>query len=221
MKPLMPTIVRLIVAVATLCAGVSAAQAQGVTGSADAGQKKAEMCMGCHVKGYQVAFPELHKVPKIAGQSEKYIVSALSAYKKGERKHPSMRGISASLSDQDMADLAAFYAKQGGQAPGEAPQAATGAAAALIQKGACASCHGANFAKPIDPSYPKLAGQHPDYLYVALKSYTVEGNHLVGRSNGVMGGVAKQFKPAEMRELANYLGSLNSDLEISSPPRFR
>lgn len=221
MKPLMPTIVRLIVAVATLCAGVSAAQAQGVTGSADAGQKKAEMCMGCHVKGYQVAFPELHKVPKIAGQSEKYIVSALSAYKKGERKHPSMRGISASLSDQDMADLAAFYAKQGGQAPGEAPQAATGAAAALIQKGACASCHGANFAKPIDPSYPKLAGQHADYLYVALRSYGVEGNANVGRANAIMGAQVKQFKRAELKQIADYLGSLPGDLRTVPQSKFR
>ncbi|MBL8387624.1 MAG: cytochrome c4 [Hydrogenophaga sp.] len=222
MNPLMPTIVRSVVAVATLFAGASAAQAQGVTGSADAGQKKAEMCIGCHgIKGYQATFPEIHKVPKISGQSDKYIVSALVAYKKGERKHPSMRGIAGSLTDQDMADLAAFYSSQAGQAPGETVAAPSGMAAELIQKGACASCHGANFAKPIDPSYPKIAGQHPDYLYVALKSYTVEGNHVVGRGNPIMGGVAKQFKPAEMRELAKYLGSLDGDLQTVPQSRFR
>jgi cytochrome c553 len=216
------TFARTVVAAATLIAASSAAQAQGVTGSAEAGQKKAEMCIGCHgIKGYQNSFPEIHKVPKISGQSDKYIVSALTAYKKGDRKHPSMRGIAGSLSEQDMADLAAFYSAQAGSAPSDAPKAAGTTAAALIEKGACASCHGANFAKPIDPSYPKLAGQHSDYLFVALKAYTVEGNNVVGRSNGVMAGIAKQFKPAEMREIAKYLGSLDGDLQTVPQARFR
>lgn len=222
MIQLLPSSARTVVAAATLLAAVSAAQAQGVTGSAEAGQKKAEMCIGCHgIPGYQNSFPEIHKVPKISGQSDKYIVSALTAYKKGDRKHPSMRGIAGSLSEQDMADLAAFYAAQAGAAPAETPKTASASAAALIQKGACASCHGANFAKPIDPSYPKIAGQHADYLYVALKSYTVEGNNVVGRSNGVMAGIAKQFKPAEMREIAKYLGSLEGDLQTVPQSRFR
>lgn len=216
------SIARTVVAAATLFAAIPAVQAQGVTGSADAGKKKAEMCIGCHgIKGYQNSFPEIHKVPKISGQSDKYIVSALTAYKKGERKHPSMRGIAGSLSEQDMADLAAFYSSQAGQAPGETAAPATGLAAELIQKGACASCHGANFAKPIDPTYPKIAGQHADYLYVALKAYTVEGHNVVGRGNPIMGGVAKQFKPAEMRELAKYLGSLDGDLQTVPQSRFR
>ncbi|MGM9425633.1 c-type cytochrome [Hydrogenophaga sp. MI9] len=216
------SIARTVVAAATLFAAIPAAQAQGVTGSADAGKKKAEMCIGCHgIKGYQNSFPEIHKVPKISGQSDKYIVSALTAYKKGDRKHPSMRGIAGSLSDQDMADLAAFYSSQAGQAPGDTAAPATGLAAELIQKGACASCHGANFAKPIDPTYPKIAGQHADYLYVALKAYTVEGHNVVGRGNPIMGGVAKQFKPAEMRELAKYLGSLDGDLQTVPQSRFR
>jgi cytochrome c553 len=222
MNQLLPTFARTVVAAATLFATLSAAQAQGVTGSAEAGQKKAEMCIGCHgIKGYQNSFPEIHRVPKISGQSDKYIVSALNAYKKGERKHPSMRGIAGSLSEQDMADLGAFYAAQGGKAPADTPKAASVATAALIEKGACASCHGANFAKPIDPSYPKIAGQHADYLYVALKSYTVEGNNVVGRSNGVMAGIAKQFKPSEMREMAKYLGSLETDLQIVPRSSFR
>ena len=84
---------------------VSLAHAQDAT----AGYKKADMCIGCHgIPGYQASFPQVHKVPKIAGQNAKYIVAALSTYKKGERKHPTMRAIAASLSDQDMADLAAF-----------------------------------------------------------------------------------------------------------------
>jgi cytochrome c553 len=95
------------------------------------------------------------------------------------------------------------------------------AAAALIEKGACASCHGANFSKPIDPSYPKLAGQHADYLYVALKSYTVEGNALIGRNNAIMAGIAKQYSHAEMREIAKYLASVQGELAVVPQPRFK
>lgn len=215
-------IARNLVAVATLFVAASSAQAQGVTGDPLAGQKKADMCIGCHsIPGYQNSFPEVHKVPMISGQSGKYIVSALNAYKKGERKHPTMRGIAGSLSEQDMADLAAYYAAQAGKAAPEAPKAANVAAAALIEKGACASCHGANFSKPIDPSYPKVAGQHADYLYVALKAYTVEGNKVVGRGNAIMGGIAKQFSHAEMKTLASYLSSLEGEMTVVPQPRFR
>jgi cytochrome c553 len=74
---------------------------------------KAAMCIGCHaIEGYKTAFPEVFRVPKLGGQSAKYIESALNAYRKGERKHPSMRGIAGSLSDQDIADLAAYYSQQ-------------------------------------------------------------------------------------------------------------
>jgi cytochrome c553 len=222
MNPLLPMIARSLVAVATFFVAAASAQAQDVTGDAKAGQKKADMCIGCHsIIGYQNSFPEIHKVPMISGQSDKYIIAALHAYKKGERKHPTMRGIAGSLSDQDMADLAAYYASQGGKAVPDAPKAADVAAAALIEKGACASCHGANFSKPIDPSYPKIAGQHADYLYVALKSYTVEGNKVVGRGNAIMGGVAKQFSHAEMKAMAKYLSSLDSELAVVPQSRFR
>ena len=99
--------------VIALVGTVSAAQAQGITPSAAAGEKKAAMCIGCHgIPGYQASFPEVHKVPMIGGQSAKYIEAALNAYKKGDRKHPSMRGIAGSLTDEDIADLAAYYSQQ-------------------------------------------------------------------------------------------------------------
>jgi cytochrome c553 len=72
------------------------------------------ICIGCHgIPGYKTAFPEVYHVPKIAGQQQAYIVSALKAYKSGARSHPSMRGVAASLSDEDMAALAAFYGAPG------------------------------------------------------------------------------------------------------------
>ncbi len=80
------------------------------SGDAVAGQRKTQMCAGCHsIPGWRTAYPEVYSVPKIGGQHPAYIVKALQAYKSGERNHPSMRAIAASLSDQDMADLAAYY----------------------------------------------------------------------------------------------------------------
>jgi len=83
------------------------AYAQGNAGAAKA---KNSMCIGCHgIPMYKTAFPEVYSVPMIAGQTPDYIVKALQAYRAGERSHPSMQGVAKSLSDQDMADLAAYY----------------------------------------------------------------------------------------------------------------
>ena len=204
---------------------VFSAHAEEFKGDVSAGLKKNAMCIGCHgIVGYQASFPEIHKVPKISGQGAAYISAALHAYKKGDRKHSTMRGIAESLSDQDIADLSAFYAASG-VVEGAAPlgKAADGPAKAmeLIAKGACASCHGDSFSKPLDPTYPKIAGQHSDYLYVALKSYKTEGNPQVGRGNAIMGGVAKQFSNTELKTIANYLGGLPTELKVVPESRFR
>ena len=157
-----------------------------------AGEQKIAMCIGCHgIPGYQATFPEVHKVPMIAGQNAKYIAAALTAYAKGERKHPTMRGIAQTLSEKDIADVSAFYEQQA-QAPaaGDAP-AAPAAVAELLNKGACASCHGANFSKPIDGAYPKLAGQ------------------------------VKQFSHAELKAIAKYLSSLGGELRTVPQSKMR
>jgi cytochrome c553 len=210
----------------TVASVTTAAWAQEIKGDAAVGKTKAAMCIGCHgIVGYQASFPEIHKVPMISGQGAKYISNALAAYQKGERKHPTMSAVAASLSDQDMADLAAYYTQhgkvEGATLPEKASFEPSPAVAALLQKGACVACHGANFAKPLDPSYPKIAGQHADYLTVALKSYKTEGNAKVGRANGVMGGVAKQFNNAELKQLAKYISSLEGDLKIVPQSKFR
>lgn len=91
----------------------------GATASAQQASSKMEaaakirfsMCVGCHgVPGYKTAFPEVYHVPKIGGQQAAYIVKALQAYRSGERSHPSMRGIARDLSDEEMNELAAYYA---------------------------------------------------------------------------------------------------------------
>ncbi|MEI8171293.1 MAG: c-type cytochrome [Rhodoferax sp.] len=212
-------------AVLISCATVFSAGAQEIKGDAKAGEKKIAMCIGCHgIQGYQASFPEIYKVPKIAGQSAKYIVSALTGYKKGTRLHPTMRGIVDNLSDQDMADISVYYEALGHVegAPALAKAAEGNAhAAALLAKGNCTSCHGESFSKPIDPSYPKIAGQHRDYLFVALKSYKTEGNATWGRGNPIMGGVAKQFSNAELKELASYVSALPGELKTVPQSKFR
>ncbi len=219
---MMSKAITLLLALAGVFSIVNHAQAQDIA----AGEKKAAMCIGCHgIHGYQASFPEVHKVPMISGQGARYIVAALNAYKKGERKHPTMKGIAASLTDADMADLGAYYEKHGAssiktvaEAPAKAP---TAAVAALLAKGACVSCHGANFSKPIDGSYPKLAGQHADYLYVALRAYAIEGKPYLGRNNAIMVGQVKQFKREELKAMADYIASLPGELRTVPQSKFR
>lgn len=97
----------------SLCGALwaTAAPAQEPKGDAEAARKgKISMCIGCHgIEDYHTAFPEVYRVPKIAGQSSAYIAKALQAYRNDERSHPTMRGVAKGLSDQDIADLAAYY----------------------------------------------------------------------------------------------------------------
>jgi cytochrome c553 len=98
---------------ALIAAALSApASAQGPAGDPKAAHDKISMCVGCHgIPGYKTAYPEVYSVPKLGGQQAAYIAKALHAYKAGQRGHPSMRGIAASLSDQDIADIAAYYSE--------------------------------------------------------------------------------------------------------------
>ena len=224
MNKLFTTIFALLVSSVTV-----ASLAQDIKGDAKAGQTKNAMCIGCHgIKGYQSSFPEVYKVPMISGQSANYISSALHAYKKGDRKHPTMRNIADSLTDQDIADLSAYYSTHGVVAGAElpaTPAAPTAEVQALLNKANCASCHGANFSKPIDPSYPKIAGQHADYLFVALKAYKADNganpNAKVGRAHPIMGAMAKQYTHAELKAMAGYLSSLPGDMKVVPESRFR
>jgi cytochrome c553 len=98
--------------IANLAAAADVAGKDAV-GNPMAANNKVAMCIGCHgIPGYKASFPEVYQVPMIGGQSAKYIENALKEYQKGDRKHPSMRGVAASLSDQDIADVAAYYSQQ-------------------------------------------------------------------------------------------------------------
>lgn len=101
---------------AMLLSAAATAQTAAPAGDPVKGRDKTRMCEGCHgIEGWRTAYPEVYRVPKLGGQHQAYIVKALQEYRSGERSHPSMRAIAGTLSDQDMADLAAYYAKGGVQ----------------------------------------------------------------------------------------------------------
>ena len=192
--------------------GASAQQPQGAAAPTGA---NVSMCTGCHgIVGYRTAYPAVYQVPKIAGQQAEYIVKALQSYKSGERQHPSMRGIAASLSDKDMAALAAYYAEGGKFASTVlAPAAlefAAGAAEQRLQRKAdhatnvsmCIGCHGIagyKTAYPVVYQVPKIAGQQAEYIVKALQAYKSGA-----RKHPSMRGIAASLSDEDMAELAAY-----------------
>jgi len=168
--------------------------APGLASAGDAarGATLAYTCHGCHgIPNYKNAYP-VYNVPKLGGQHAAYLVVALKAYASQERAHATMHAHAVTMSEQDMQDMAVFLAgqelKPTGKAVGAAPKAAQ----------TCVACHG-NDGIGILPEYPNLAGQHEDYLRVALKAYR-SGQ----RKNAVMGGMAAALTDADIRELARY-----------------
>lgn len=168
-------------------------------GDPAAGKIKFYTCKGCHsIPGYTNAYPTYH-VPKIGGQYEPYLIAALQAYKEGARTHGSMAGNAGALSDQDMADLAAYLAKfesksQEGPVTGDVAKGK-----ALAEK--CAACHGADGNAPA-PNFPRLAGQYESYLVKAIQDYQ-SGK----RQNPVMQSMVQGLTEAQIRDLAAYYAS--------------
>lgn len=103
----------LIVLLSSIVLGVTTAQA--FEGDPQRGRVKAETCLGCHaIPSYTNTYPTYH-VPKVGGQNEAYLISALIAYRSGTRIHETMQGNAEALSDQDIADIAAFFSSAGSQ----------------------------------------------------------------------------------------------------------
>lgn len=101
------------VVVVALTALAASAQAAAVVGNPNDGASKAAMCIGCHgIADYRAAYPEVYRVPLLGGQNQQYLENALKAYRKKDRHFPSMNAVAGSLTDQDIADLAAYYAAQ-------------------------------------------------------------------------------------------------------------
>lgn len=170
------------------------AQGAAVTGDAARGARLGYTCLGCHgILNYKNTYPN-YRVPKLAGQSPSYIVIALQAYRNQERGHATMHAQAATMSDQDMADVAAYLAGTPVQSKPDARPVGTAPEAAAV----CVSCHG-NDGVGITPEYPTLAGQHEDYLQRALLDYKRGG-----RKNAVMAGFVGTLSEADIKALAAY-----------------
>jgi len=167
-------------------------------GDSERGSQIGYTCLGCHgIEGYRNAYPS-YRVPRLGGQHEQYLVLALQGYRNGSRSHPTMNAQVASLSDQDMRDLAAWFAAKGepqSGSPGRA--AARGAEKAQV----CAACHGSDGISP-SPMWPTLAGQHRDYLVETMLAYR-DG----GRTDPVMAGQAALLSDEDIRDLAVYFSA--------------
>ena len=196
-------------ALAGLASPTLRAQDQAPVGNPERGKNLSNTCLGCHgIPGYRNAYPN-YSVPKLEGQHPEYIVTALKAYRAGERSHITMHSQASSLSDQDMADIAAYFSgeplKSDGKPEGQAPQAAQ----------VCVACHGQD-GIGITPQYPSLAGQHPDYIVRALSEYKKGG-----RKNPVMATFAGQLNAEQMRQLAQYYSQQLPALKTEERPSTR
>jgi cytochrome c553 len=175
-------------------------------GDAAKGKQIAYTCLGCHgIESYKNAYPTF-SVPKLRGQHPEYIVAALQGYAKGDRTHATMHAHAASLSDQDMQDIAAYLSgepvKSAGKPVGTPPAPVTGI---------CQTCHGVD-GVGIQPEYPTIAGQHADYIEHALESYR-SGARKNSPMALLMAQSAKQLKPEEIRQVAEYFSKQQPSLK--------
>jgi cytochrome c553 len=193
-----------ILGLALLAFAPLAVQAQAPSGDATRGKALAYTCNGCHaITNYKNVYPT-YSVPKLHGQRPEYLVAALKAYKSGERSHGTMHSQAASMSEQDMADVAVYLA---GPEVLTASKNDVPATARPKASETCLACHGTN-GVGITADYPTIAGQHQDYLERALHDYQKGG-----RKNPVMAGMAATLTPADIVQLSAYYASQKPALQ--------
>jgi cytochrome c553 len=182
-------------------------------GDPAAGEAKAAACGACHGLDGNSADPQY---PKIAGQHERYIARQLALYKSGERENPIMLGFAATLSDQDMRDIGAFFAgKKALKGVADEQLAARGQElyrGGSRQSGtpACMACHGPTGSGNPGARYPALAGQHADYTKAQLLKFRDGAVWGKGdNANAVMAGVATYLTNQDIEALASYVEGLH------------
>ncbi|HUN72385.1 MAG TPA: cytochrome c [Steroidobacteraceae bacterium] len=194
---------------ASLAASAAFAQQPQSTGDAQRGQTVASTCLGCHgIEGYRNAYPD-YAVPRLSGQHAQYLQDALKEYRSDARQYPTMHLQALSLSDQQIADAAAYLAgtplvAAGNPDPAKIPQPA------LV----CTSCHGQD-GIGVAPNYPSLAGQHASYIERAIQEYQTGY-----RKNPIMNGMVASLKPADIVVIADYFSSLKPGVHTEERPFF-
>ncbi len=209
----MPLSCRFVTAL-TLTLAVAAggsALAAGTPGDAARGEVLSYTCLGCHgIEDYRNPYPD-YDVPRLGGQHVDYIVSALQEYRSGARAHATMQVQAATLSDQDMQDIAAYFSSQTAvkpdltSAPPPPPKVTQ----------LCVSCHGKD-GVGVTGAYPNLAGQHENYLEQALEEYK-NGE----RKNAIMSTFVVNLTAQDIAEVAQYYAGMKPGLTTLNRRLFR
>jgi cytochrome c553 len=179
-------------------------------GDAAAGNKLVGACAACHG---QTGNSEIPANPKLAGQGEKYLLKQLNDIKGGEREIALMAGQLSSMSDDDLANIAAFYASQA-QTPGAAEEKWVELGREMYRNGnhergipACAGCHGPAGNGNAPAGYPRIAGQHADYIASQLRQFSVGVRTNDGESK-TMRDIAERMNENEIKAVASYTAGL-------------
>jgi len=185
-------------AIATLLILVLASGTAAAEGDVDRGRTLGYTCLGCHgIEGQRNAYPSF-RVPKLGGQKAAYITAALTGYRNGQRGHSTMHAQAESLTEQDIEDLAAYFATLNN----DTVEAGGSDTAGIAESQTCIACHGQN-GIAVQPQWPTLAGQHESYLVHALRQYR-DGI----RKNAVMMPFAQQLSDADIAKLAGFFAGL-------------
>lgn len=193
-----------------------AGSAAALEGNAAAGKAKAAPCAACHGADGNSAAPTF---PKLAGQGERYLAKQLHDIKSGERPVPMMAGQTDNLSDQDIADIAAFYASKA-SSTGQADPALLEKGAAIYRGGiadrsipACAACHSPTGRGMAAAGFPALSGQHADYTIAQLKAFRAAADGREGRENDgdtqIMRSIAFKMSDSEIEAVASFIQGLH------------
>jgi len=202
---------------------VAAAQMAHAAGDASAGQTKAAACAACHGADGNSPAPTF---PKIAGLGEKYLLKQMQDIKSGEREVPEMIGQLDNMSEQDLADIAAFFAGQNIQLSGsesfkvmlnngdtvdglELGRKIFRAGNAESGVPACMGCHSPTGVGNAPAGYPRLSGQYAQYVEKQLKAFR-EGTRKNDGETRVMRSVAKPLSDAEIKAVANFVAGLTN-----------
>lgn len=184
--------------------------AQAVDGDVEAGKKKSATCVACHSVDGNSA---ITIYPKIAGQHAEYIYKQLKEFKSGDRKDPVMAGMVAALNEQDMKDLAAYFASQTMSA-GETPEDVVEVGQSLYRGGdmergipACIACHGPRGVGHSLAGFPKVSFQHPEYIKAQLEKF--RSGDRANDMNGMMRDIAVKLTDKDIEILAKYMAGLH------------
>lgn len=179
-------------------------------GNAAAGQGKSALCASCHGADGNSTIPEN---PRLAGQNATYLIKQLRDYKSGARNNPTMTAMVASLNDQDILDIAAWYSSQT-PVVGTADPAQVELAETLYRAGnpdiaaaACSACHSPSGKGNAPAGFPSLSGQHPQYTLTQLRAF--RAGERANDLNGMMRTVVERLTDRELEALASYVSGLH------------